>query len=227
MRVGRGYSKPIRLVVAHRWSLALEGLARLVQSFEDVELVAQVQRGDSLLSVIEQVRFDVLLIDADLPKCGEPDLVSAIRRLQTSDGCPHMLFMSVRPRVEEVIRTLRDGAVGFLLRDAGTAELEAAIRTAASGEQFLCPSIFKSVADCYLSGQLPDQFCDVALTSREKEMLQLIANGLSHHMIAKQFAIAEDRVEQELQEIMTKLRIQDVSSLIDQATRIGTLSAEH
>lgn len=134
----------IRVVVVNESGFIREGLCRVIKRFHNIDVVASICRPNELGDVAQQLRVDVVLMDAQLPSQAA---FEATRRLRESGAKIGIVILSVNPSVAEVKQTLQVGANGFLLREAGINDLEVALKAAMKGTIFLCPTIVKRLSD--------------------------------------------------------------------------------
>jgi len=135
-----------------------------------------------------------------------------------------VFILSVRPSVDDVASALESGATGFLLRDAGAADLEIALNSAMSGEIFLCPSIFRTVLSYDLQHDDISIFDLGNLEASSRRILQLLADGFTMTSIAHYLAVGIGTVIRQRQDIMRRLAVDDADALIREAVRMGVLS---
>jgi len=137
-----------------------------------------------------------------------------------------VLILSMHASEEYASRALQAGAVGYLLKDSGLAELEIAVRAVARGETYLSPAVSKHIIADYLkrTGGAPSQ--SGALTPRQREILRLVANGEPTKGIARRLGISTKTVEAHRTQLMNRLRIHDVPGLVRYAIRTGLVQAE-
>lgn len=134
---------PIRVLVVNESGIIREGLCRLLERIADIEVVAGIGHPQSLETMARQRHIDVVLIDANLPGDACFDVP---RRLREREMTTAVVILSVSNGIGDVRRALNSGASGFLLQDAGVAELDMALHAAAAGKTFLCPTIVRQLA---------------------------------------------------------------------------------
>lgn len=134
----------IRVVVVNESGFIREGICQVIERFENIEVVASLPSPHELSHMVQQMRIDVALIDAQLANQAG---FEATRRLHKSDANVQVVIQSVNPSLSEVKRAFQAGANGFLLFEAGVAELEMALHAAANGQVFLCPTILRRLSE--------------------------------------------------------------------------------
>lgn len=212
----------IRVLVADDHSLVRAGIRSLIENVEGAEVVAETGDGHEALRLIEQQRPNVALLDVAMP--GLNGIEVAARAAKIAPAC-RVIILSMYATQEYVRRALQVGAAGYLLKDAGVAELEGAIKAVARGEMFLSPAVSKSVIEGYVRPVAAVSELD-RLASRHREILQLIAEGQTTKEIAEKLKIGVRTVETHRAELMARLDIHDVAGLVRFAIRNGLISPD-
>jgi len=213
----------IRLLLADDHRLMRAGLRALLHSLPQVQVVAEAGNGYEALQLAEQHRPDIVIMDIGM---GELNGLEATARLTKLAPAPHVIILSMHANEEYVRRALQAGAVGYLLKGAEPAELEFAIQAVMRGETYLTPAVSKQVIHDYLeSGAAkPDPLGE--LTPRQREVLQLIAEGQSTKEIAYRLNLSIKTVEAHRGELMNRLDIHDVAGLVRFAIRTGLVTPD-
>jgi DNA-binding NarL/FixJ family response regulator len=215
--------KPIRVLLADDHALVRAGFRALLQSLPDMEVVAEAGDGREALRLITLHQPDVVLMDIGMP--GLNGLEAAAQAL---DALPQIrvIILSMHAHEEYVLRALRSGAVGYLLKDAGITELELAVRAVMRGEMYLSPAVSKHVIAEYVQrvGSQPNSF--EQLTPRQREILQLIAEGQTTKEIARILNLSVKTVETYRTQLMERLDIHDIAGLVRYAIRVGLISPD-
>ena len=215
--------KPIRVLLADDHALVRAGFRALLQSLPDMEVVAEAGDGREALRLIDLHQPDVVLMDIGMP--GLNGLEAAARIVEES---PHIrvIILSMHATEEYVLRALRAGAVGYLLKDAGTAELELAVRAVVRGEMYLSPAVSKHVIAEYVQrvSSKPNSF--EQLSPRHREILQLIAEGQTTKEIAQTLNLSVKTVETYRTQLMERLDIHDIAGLVRYAIRMGLITSD-
>lgn len=213
----------LRIVIADDHTLVRAGFRSLLETLDDCEVVAEVGDGREALRMVEQLQPDVVLMDVKMPGLNGLEATARISR-----DFPHVrvVILSMYTNEEYVLQALRAGAVAYLLKDAATAELQLAIQAAVRGEMYLSPSISKRVLQDYIQlvgsgGGMLD-----ALTARQREVLQLIAEGRTMKEIAQILHISVKTAEAHRTQLMERLDIHDVTGLVRFAIRAGLVTPE-
>jgi len=213
----------IRVLVADDHALFRAGIRKLLQSFADVEVVGEAGDGHEALRLTAAQRPDVLLMDIAMP---ELNGVDAAARLTRAGPRPRVVILSMHAGEEHVLRAIRAGAAGYLLKDASPAELETAVRAVARGETYLSPAVSRYVVEDYVrrAGAEPSPLD--RLTPRQREILQLIAEGNTTKAIATKLGLSVKTVETHRAQLMERLAVRDIAALVRLAIRLGLVAAE-
>lgn len=220
---------PVRVLLAEDHKLVRAGIRALLQTLPGVEVVAEAGNGREALRLAEAHRPDIVFMD--IAMSGMNGLEATTRIARDLPGT-RVIILSMHASEEYVLQALRAGASGYLLKDAGTAELELAVTAVARGETYLSPAISKHVIDDHMrrvSGGQADAFGNNPfnkLTPRQREILQLIAEGHTMQDIARILSISLKTVETHRAQLMERLGIYDVPGLVRYAIRIGLVSSE-
>jgi len=209
---------PIRLVLADDHALVRAGIRSLLQSCADMEIVGEAGDGQEALGLAKTMQPDVLLIDIAMP--GLNGLEVAARLAEDSPQI-HVIILSMHANEKYVVRALRAGAAGYLLKDSGTAELELAIRAVAKGQIYLSPGVSKNVILDYLRRVGNETGPLELLTPRQREILQLIAEDHTTKEIARLLNLSQKTVENHRAQLMERLDIHQVAGLVRFAIETG------
>jgi DNA-binding NarL/FixJ family response regulator len=197
----------IRVLVADDQSMVRAGFRLLLSHEPDIEVVAEARDGLEAVDKAARCRASVVLMDIRMP---ELDGLEATRRILAADDTARILILTTFDLDEYVYEALRAGASGFVLKDDPPEQLLAAIRTVAGGDALLSPSVTKRVIKQFtrIPRPAPPKELD-DLTTREREILGLIANGLSNAEIGQQLYISETTVKTHVTHILQKLGLRD------------------
>jgi DNA-binding NarL/FixJ family response regulator len=214
----------IRVVLADDHQLVRAGIHALLVRMSDVEVVAETGDGYEALEIIKRLEPNVVLMDIGLPGLNGLDVTA---RVTKDFPAVSVLILSMHSSEQYVCEGLRSGAKGYLLKDSAASELETAVRMIAKGETYLSPKISRHVAD-YIRRLSPDDSVQTRiLTSRQREILQAIAEGRSTKEIAHLLNVSIKTVESHRTQLMERLRIHDVAGLVRYAIRSGFVPPEH
>src|SRR5947209_5890956 len=194
-----GVSRVIRVVVVDDQPLIRAGIALLVSAEEDIAIVAEAADGQGALIQARDQRPDVLLMDVRMPGTDGVKATRAVIEggLTAQSGQPVRVIILTTYHIDEAVyAALRAGASGFLLKDAAPTEIVAAIRAVAAGEAWLDPTVTRQLIDDFFNRPEPNVFTSemAQLTPREREVLVLVAQGLSNADVAVKLFISETNV---------------------------------
>jgi DNA-binding NarL/FixJ family response regulator len=204
----------IRIVIADDHPIFRAGLQGLLSAQEDLEVVGEAANGREAVSVVRHAAPDVLLIDLQMP---ELDGVGAIREIRGLAPNTRILVLTTYDSDGDILRAVEAGATGYLLKDTPREELFKAIRATARGDSVLSPSVASKVM-----GRARGPV-DRSLSSREIEVLTLVARGVSNKIIGKDLRISEATVKTHLLHIFAKLGVDDRTAAVTAAMERGML----
>jgi len=210
-----------RVLLADDHTLVRAGLRKLLESLPHLEVVGEAGDGLTLLDMAEQLRPQVVLMDIAMP--GLNGLEATARLIKSSPDI-RVLILSMHQNEEYVRRALRVGAAAYLLKDAAPLELELALTSVLRGETYLSPAVSKGVVCDYVKRLRSDDTPEQQLSQRQREVLQLIAEGLSTKEIARHLDLSVKTVETHRTALMKQLDVHEVTGLVRHALKIGLVS---
>jgi DNA-binding NarL/FixJ family response regulator len=203
----------VRIVLVDDQTLVRTGFRLVLDETDDIEVVGEAADGAQALDVVGRTHPDVVLMDVRMPGL---DGIEATRRIRFSPTAvpepPKVIILTTFDLDEYVLAGLRAGASGFLLKDTLAADLLSAVRVVASGEAVAAPSVTRRLIAHFLGSTVPSRVPDDrlgALTAREREVLTLVARGLSNVEIAAALFLSESTVKTHLGRVFTKLGLRD------------------
>ena len=208
----------IRVMVADDHHLVRQGIRALLEKQPGIEVVWEARDGQEALNYCIQIEPDVLVLDINMPRLNG---IEVIQRLSEAQVSTRVVILSMYSDESLVKRALQNGAQGYLLKKSITEDLLAAIQAAKRGEKYVSPEL------AYLleAGMAQDNAAEVdafdRLSAREREVCQLVAHGLTNQAIAANLGISVKTVEKHRANLMVKLGVQDVASLIRESIRHG------
>ena len=209
----------IRVLIADDHQIMRDGLCNLLEKEGDLEVVGNADNGRTAVHLAETMSPDIVVMDI-----GMPDLngIEATRQIHAQTPDVKVIALSMHADRRFVIGMLRAGATGYLLKDSAFEELTHAIRTVQSGHRYLSPVIADVVIHEYLSQvDEPSSSLSSELTPREREVLQLLAEGHSTKDIADALHVSRKTIETHRAQIMEKLDLHSIAELTKYAIREG------
>lgn len=205
----------------------------LINGISDFRVVGEAGTGQELLRKVAELQPDVVLVDIAMPELNGLEATERLNRDYPGIG---IIILSMHSQEEYVIQALRAGAAGYLVKDAAPPELEIAIRSVLRGRIYLSPAISRTLIEDYLkrndekthltADADKEQSPFTILTPRQREILQLVAEGCTTKEIAGQLNISVKTVESHRTQIMERLHIHDIAGLVRYAIRTGLISPE-
>jgi DNA-binding NarL/FixJ family response regulator len=213
----------IRVVLVDDHVLIRAGLKALLHSLANIQVVGEASDGHEAVHVVEKLEPDVVIMDIAMANLNGLEAASRVTRQWPK---VKVIILSMHANEEYVGQALDAGATGYLLKGAEPAELELALKAVVRGETYLSPSISKQLVQDYLSHRKEKLGTTVELTARQREVLQLIAEGCSTKDIANKLGLSVKTVDTHRTELMRRLDIHDVAGLVRYAIRRGLVSTE-
>lgn len=213
---------PVRVLLADDHALVRAGVRALLEGLEGVSVVAEARNGNEVLQLAHAHHPDVVLLDISMPGLGG---LEASLQLKRELPEVRVVMLSMHANEEYVLQALRAGAAGYMLKDSATAELELALKAVMQGETYLSPPISKQVVEGYVQRVGTEQPGADNLTPRQRQVLQLIAEGHSTKEIAYRLELSVKTVETHRAQLMDRLSIRDIAGLVKYAIRNGIVSA--
>jgi DNA-binding NarL/FixJ family response regulator len=198
-----------RVLLVDDQELVRTGFRLILDLEDDIEVVGEACDGEQCLRVIRELKPDVILMDIRMPKL---DGVEATRRIVAAGGESKVLILTTFDLDDYVYAAMRAGASGFLLKDVPRDQLVAAVRIVARGEQLLAPAVTKRLVERFVRLPPPVHGIPTELTglsSRERDVLTLVAQGMSNAEIAETLVIGEATVKTHVARVLAKLSLRD------------------
>lgn len=218
--------RPVRILLADDHQMMRAGIRALIQGFAGYTVVGETGDGREVLRLAKGLAPDLILMDLSMPGLNGLD---ATARVVKDHPDTRVVVLSMHTSENYVLDALRAGAAGYVVKDAAPEELEQALKAVASGQRYLSPAISRYLLDDYLrltrSGGEPQKEA-AQLTPRQREILQLIAEGRPTREIAERLSISIKTVETHRAQIMERLNVRDVASLTRYAIRLGLITPD-
>jgi DNA-binding NarL/FixJ family response regulator len=215
--------KPVRVLLVDDHTLVRAGLRSLLEQIPAVQVVAEASNGREALSLIRVHLPNIVLMDLSMPGLNGLETLSRVTKIFPK---VRVLILSMHASEEYVLQALNAGAAGYLLKGAEVAELKLAIKAVGMGDSYLSPPISKQVIANYLLRSSGKQSGLEQLTPRQREVLQLIAEGQTTRKIAATLNISVKTAETHRAQLMERLGVADVAGLIRYAIKIGLVELD-
>ncbi len=221
---GSAGGKSIRILLADDHKILRKGLRELLEREPQLEVIAEAEDGRTAVQLSQKLAPDVVLMDISMQDLNG---IEATRQIVGNNSNAKVIVLSMHSGQKYVAEVFRAGASGYLLKDCDFSEVFAAIRAVISNETYVCPQIATIMRNDYLQRMLQSEISIAsALTPREREVLQLMAEGKSTKEIAFSFNLSVKTVEVHRQRIMEKLNIHSIAELTKYAIREGLTSLD-
>jgi DNA-binding NarL/FixJ family response regulator len=212
-----------RVLLADDHALVRAGFRSLLETIPGVQVVADADNGHDALRLIEEHRPHIAIMDISMPGLNG---LEATARISAEFPSVRVIILSMHANEEYVLRALQAGASGYLLKDADPAELELAVAAVARGDTYLSPPVSRHVIDDYVR-RVSDQRGPLdSLSPRQREVLQLIAEGNTTRQMAQLLGVSVKTVETHRAQLMERLDIHDIAGLVRFAVRTGVVSVD-
>jgi len=215
----------MRVILADDHQLVRAGIRALLASFDDVQVLAETSDGHEALQLVDRMQPDVLLLDITLPGLNGLEVAQRVPKVSPST---RVLILSMHTAPEYVTQALRAGVAGYLIKDSAVDELRVALDSVRAGRPYLSPAISQTVLQGFLrtGNAPPDRAALDVLTPRQREILQMVAEGHGTRDIAGKLGLSVKTVESHRSQLMDRLDIHDVPGLVRFAIRVGLVSAD-
>jgi DNA-binding NarL/FixJ family response regulator len=214
-----------RIVIAEDHTILREGLRSLLSSHPEFEIVGEAEDGREAIQCVEKFKPDLILTDLSMPRMNGMEAVQEIKRQNPQTK---VLVLTVHKTEEYILSALKAGADGYLLKDSTHVELVMAVKKVLSGKPYISPEVSEKVIEGYLEGRkrVRSKTSYETLTSREREILKLIAEGYKNKKIADDLCISVKTVEKHRANLMEKLNLHNAQTLTTFAIEKGLVSRE-
>ena len=215
--------KKIRILLADDHTLIRGGLRLLVEQQPDLVVVGEAEDGRAAVKLTASLKPDVAVLDVGMPNLNG---IEAAKQITDGEACKAVVILSMHRDETYILRALKAGARGYLLKDSAESDLVRAIRAVAEGKSFFSPAVSKVLLEDYMRKlrRTGGEDSYDLLTPREREVLQLIAEGKSNKDVANMLHLSVYTVETHRANIMEKLKLKSIPELILYAVRKGIIS---
>lgn len=207
--------EPIRVLIADDHAVVREGLRNFFDLQEDMEVVGEAADGAEAVALAGELCPDVVLMDLVMPNLNG---VEAMRQLREQAPATRAIVLTSFLDEDQVLPAIRAGAAGYLLKNVGPQELARAVRAAHAGEALIDPTVAARLVDTLADEKVDDRY--ESLTGREREVLDLIGDGLSNKRIALELGVAEKTVKTHVTHVLAKLGLADRTQAALYVTRL-------
>jgi DNA-binding NarL/FixJ family response regulator len=215
----------IRVVIADDHHLVRQGIRALLDKISDIEVIGEASTGQEAIDLVERLTPEVVVMDISMPRL---DGAQATERILSLNIPTQVVILSMHSDAILAQQLLNEGVKGYLLKESIADELALAIRSASMGRVYLSPAISDSVLTTLMTPQPdePPESPSDLLTPREREVLQLIAEGYTNNAIAETLTISVKTVEKHRANLMAKLNVHDLPTLIRKAIKYKLIFLE-
>jgi DNA-binding NarL/FixJ family response regulator len=218
-------TQPLRVILADDHTLVRAGIRALLEKLPEVQVLAEAGDGREVLDLVKSHAPDVVLMDVAMPGLNG---LEATARMMKEFPKVRVIVLSMHQNEEYVWRALKAGAVGYLLKKAATTELQTALQRVAHGEIYLSREISSRLLKKFPLAGIADRKSPLEqLTSRQREVLQLIAEGQNTKQIAEILKVSPKTVEYHRMKLMECLNVHDIPGLVRFALSTGLIPPEH
>jgi DNA-binding NarL/FixJ family response regulator len=202
----------IRILIVDDHPVVCIGLTRMLSAHSGLEVIGSAPSGEEALAIVQQNRPDVLLLDLRMPGMDGIAVMHALKRI---DAPPRVIVITSFETDEDIYRSIRAGAQGYLLKDTTESEMVAAITVVDAGKRYI---------PRHIAARLADRMLRADLTGRELQILEMLAHGSTNKQIAQALEISDNTVRHHVNNIMDKLQVSDRTEAVAIAIRRGVLS---
>lgn len=211
----------VRVVLADDHTMVRQGLRSILESVEDILVVGEASDGIETINLVEKIKPDVVILDLMMPKLNGLEVTRQISKIS------HVMIVSMHANEAYVIEALRNGAYGYVLKDSTAQELVEAVFKVAKGLRYLSSTLSERAISFYAERTQSSSFEPYdTLTTREREVFQLLAEGLSNTEISTSLSISPRTVEIHKSHVMHKLNLTTQTDIVKYAIRRGILPME-
>ena len=208
-------SEQIRVVVADDHPLFREGVITSLRSMDDINVVGQAENADEALRVVREELPDLALLDVTMPGGG----IEAARKIAAACPATRIVMLTVSEDEDDLLAAMKAGASGYVLKGVSARELASVVCSVSAGEVYVAPSLAFGLLREMSQERTSDPLAE--LSSRERQVLELVANGLSNQEIGLKLGLAEKTIKHYMTNILTKLQVRSRVEAALLAARVG------
>ncbi len=215
----------IRVMLADDHAVVRDGLRMVLEAQSDIEVVGEASNGREAIRLAKRLRPDIAMLDVAMPELNGIEAAEQIHALSPST---RIVILSMYSTREHILRALRAGAMGYLLKESAAAEVVTAVREVSSARKYLSNKVSDEVIDAFIHPNGPRQVETPLdrLSPREREILQMVAEGRSSIEIGKTLFLSPKTIDTYRSRLMRKLGIRDIAGLVRFAIQHGVISPE-
>lgn len=215
--------KPIQIIIVDDHTMVRQGLRLALEIQADFKIIGEAKNGTEAIRLIQEHRPDVVLLDLNMPELNGIEVTQAVRRLAPRT---RILILSGLQADAHVFATIEAGVDGYIVKDASTTELAAAIRYVAAGESYFHPHVTQALLRYNRQNLSSPATSQTVLTARELAILQSMATSATNRAIARQLYISEETVRTHVKNILRKLNQPNRTQAVLEGVRQGLISLE-
>jgi two-component system nitrate/nitrite response regulator NarL len=208
-------SYPIRIIVADDHPLFREGVINSLMSVADLQVIGQAQNADDAVRLVREELPDIALLDVTMPGGG----IEAARSIASACPATRIVMLTVSEDEDDLLAAMKAGASGYVLKGVSAQELATVVRSVSSGEVYVAPSLAFGLLREMSKPRINDPLAE--LSSRERQVLELVASGMSNQEIGMKLGLAEKTIKHYMTNILTKLQVRSRVEAALLAARIG------
>ena len=217
--------RPIKIFLADDHTIVRQGLAKLLEAESDLEVIGEAEDGREAINKVQKLKPDIVIMDIAMPLLNG---IEATRQIKKILPQTKIIILSMHSHDRYISELIGLGASGYLLKDSTGGEIIKAISAAVKGDVYLSPTISRRVIDDYLTLKKTSSREDLyaKLSNREREVFQMIAEGRSTKEVSDILCVSPSTVKTHRANIMEKLKIENISHLIQFAIRLGIVDVQ-
>lgn len=210
---------PIKIIIADDHRIIRDGLKMVFSDINKFQIVGEVANGNELITILDTCYCDIILLDLSMPELGGLDSLTAIKSKSNAKS----LVLTIHDEPAYVLKAVQKGADGYVLKNADHEELIRAVETICQGQKYYSSVVANVVIDNF-NKKYNEQKSQIQVTTREQEVLQLVADGLSNKLIADQLHISQRTVETHRTNLLRKFDVYNAVELVKMAREKGLLN---
>jgi DNA-binding NarL/FixJ family response regulator len=212
-------SDPVRIVVADDHPLFREGVITSLRAVPDMDVIGQAENAEEAVRLVRDEVPDVVLLDVTMPAAGGGGGIEAARKIASISPATRIIMLTVSEDEDDLLEAMKAGASGYVLKGVSARELAAVVRSVSAGEVYVAPSLAFGLLREMSKPRTSDPLAE--LSARERQVLELVATGLSNQEIGLKLGLAEKTIKHYMTNILTKLQVRSRVEAALLAARVG------